>query len=150
MHRFFQTVHFSTVIEPVYLMSEPNGISASLASLKHCNPNGIPTIVTQNKTPFNTDPSASGIPVTIIQMMFNKNEPAPPPYITSFPNGKKANAANLKHCFPIGIPIIVIHQRTPAIVHPSPIQSPPNKNHNRFPRHPMFKSPFCCISIWLL
>ena len=38
----------------------------------------------------------------------------PFPYTISFPNGQNARVANLKHCRPTGIPIIVIHHMHPA------------------------------------
>lgn len=37
--------------------------------------------------------------------------------------------------------MIVMHQRHPARHHAIPPRQPPNKNHNKFPRQPIF-SPF--------
>ena len=46
----------------------------------------------------------------------------------SLPSGKRTNDAILKHCFPNGIPIIVIQKITPEIAHPIPISIPNNIN----------------------
>ena len=67
---------------------------------------------------------------------------APPPYTTSFPNGKNAKPANLKHCKPIGIPIMEMHHRQPAKTHDSPLNNPPHINQSIFPN--------MLISIFLL
>ena len=48
------------------------------------------------------------------------------------PNG---NAAHRKHCNPIGIPTIVMHQMQPMASHKSPIKIPPNNNHKIFPNN---------------
>ena len=48
---------------------------------------------------------ASGIPLIISHTILARMDIVPPPYSTSFPNGKNAKPANLKHCKPIGIPI---------------------------------------------
>ena len=53
-------------------------------------------------------PSAISHPKNIIHIRFTKNENIPFPYTISFPNGQNASVANLKHCRPTGIPIIVI------------------------------------------
>ena len=78
-------------------MSEPNGINANLANLKCCNPNGIPMIVIHNTRPNAACSNANQKPDTTNHITFNKKEPTPPPYSTSFPNGKKLRLANLKH-----------------------------------------------------
>ena len=79
--------------------------------------------------PQTTSAIAIGIPVKSSQNIFAIRLIAPPPYVTSLPNGKNASPANLKHCKPIGIPMIVIHQTIPAITHESPAAKPPNINH---------------------
>ena len=81
---------------------------------------------------------AIGIPVRSSQNIFAMRLIAPPPYVTSLPNGKNASPANLKHCKPIGIPMIVMHHPIPAITHESPAAKPPNINHKIFPSIPMF------------
>src|SRR5699024_6009346 len=100
-------------------------------------PNGIPIIVTQSTRPNTRCSSASGIPDRINQIIFKMSEPAPPPYCTSFPNEKKLSDANLKHCIPTGIPIIVIHHKQPASPQLSPLTKPPQINHKILPRHPI-------------
>ena len=88
--------------------------------------------------PQTTSAIAIGIPVKSSQNIFAIRLIAPPPYVTSLPNGKNASPANLKHCKPIGIPMIVIHQPIPAITHESPAAKPPNINHKIFPSIPIF------------
>ena len=80
---------------------------------------------------------AIGIPVRSSQNIFAIRLIAPPPYVTSLPNGKNASPANLKHCKPIGIPMIVMHHPIPAITHESPAAKPPNINHKIFPSIPI-------------
>ena len=81
---------------------------------------------------------AIGIPVKSSQNIFAMRLIAPPPYVTSLPNGKNASPANLKHCKPIGIPMIIMHQPIPAIIHERPAAKPPNINHKIFPSMLMF------------
>jgi hypothetical protein len=52
----------------------PNGISASLASLKHCSPNGMPINVMQNTSPIAADVIASGSPQNTSHKMFASRE----------------------------------------------------------------------------
>ena len=66
-----------------------------------------------NKRPFKAAEIANGMPLTRIHIILAMVEIPPPLYCTSLPNGKKAREANLKHCMPMGIPIIVIHHKTP-------------------------------------
>lgn len=120
-----------------YLIVAPKGIKASLAILKCCKPKGIPIIVIQKIIPNTAETIAIGIPVTIIHIIFRIKEPAPPPYTISFPKGKKLRLANLKHCKPIGIPIIVIHHKQPASIQLSPLKKPPNINQIKLPKHPI-------------
>ena len=97
-----------------YLTPEPKGIRANFATLKCCRPNGIPITVIQRRRPNTADSIASGILILISKLyLITKN--LIPPYSTSFPNGKKTSFANLKHCIPIGIPIIVIDHKSPKI-----------------------------------
>lgn len=102
---------------------EPKGINASFASLNSCSPNGIPIMVMQRRQPIKNCPIAMGIPVTIIQITFAIKEIPPPPYSTSLPKGQSAKPANLKHCRPIGIPIIVMNAQT-AIKKPDQVHFP--------------------------
>lgn len=52
---------------------------------------------------------------------------------TSFPNGASINPANLKHCLPKGIPIMVIHKRSPKINQEIAVKSPPKRIQIMFP-----------------
>ena len=87
--------------------------------------------------PHNRECSAIGIPKKMAQMIFSKKLPSPPPYVTSFPNGKSASPANLKHCMPTGIPTMVMHQIHPAIKYPRALTRPPQSIHIIFPRKPI-------------
>lgn len=78
-------------------------------------------------------PIAISRPKKMIQIRLTRKEKPPPPYITSFPNGKKARLANLKHCRPTGMPMMVMHQRQPASTHARPPINPPNRNQRIFP-----------------
>ena len=110
-------------------------MSARRAILKHCVPNGIPTTVTQNSSPCSAQAAASSKPPKISHSRLSSSEGAPPAYRMTFPKGKKARRANLKHCTPIGIPTIVIHHSSPTKSQPSPIHNPPNKNQRIFPKN---------------
>ena len=113
----------------------------SLAILKNCFPNGIPTIVIHHIQPTIRFPSAISQPKNTIHMRFTKNENIPFPYTISFPNGQNANVANLKHCRPTGIPIIVIHHMHPAKTHVSLPSYPPNINQRILPIDLMITHP---------
>ena len=111
----------------------PNGMKESLAILKNCFPNGIPTIVIHHIQPTIRFPSAISHPKNIIHIRFTRNENMPFPYTISFPNGQNARVANLKHCRPTGIPIIVIHHMHPAKTQAKPPSNPPNINQRILP-----------------
>ena len=102
-------------------------------------------MVMHKRTPIAACSSARGIPVTSSQIIFTNKDTVPPPYSTSFPNGKKDKDANLKHCTPIGIPIMVMHHRQPTRHQLSPLTKPPNINHKIFPRHPIMMHLFLYI-----
>lgn len=91
-------------------------------------------IVMHHRQPTIRFPSAISHPKNTIQIRFTRNENIPFPYTTSFPKGQNARVANLKHCKPTGIPIIVIHQMHPAKTHASPPSKPPNINQRIFPK----------------
>lgn len=118
-------------------MVAPKGIRDSFAILKHCSPKGIPMIVIHSNTPFNTATQARGIPLKISQKTLAMTDTLPPPYSISFPNGKNVNDASLKHCLPIGMPMIVMLHRSPAITHEKPSHSPQARNQIIFPKQPM-------------
>lgn len=126
-------------VKPPYLIDAPKGIKASFAILKCCKPKGIPTIVMHRRRPNIADSMARGIPATNNQMIFKSKEPAPPPYTTSFPKGKKHRPANLKHCVPMGIPIMVIQNNTPTRSQLNPLINPPHINHIILPKHPIIR-----------
>ena len=111
----------------------------SLAILKNCFPNGIPTIVMHQIQPTIRFPSAISHPKNIIHIRFTRNENMPFPYTISFPNGQNAKVANLKHCRPTGIPII----------HASPPSNPPNINQRILPIVLMTTSPHPMSNILL-
>ena len=54
-----------------------------------------------------------------------------------FPSGEykpqKDSFESLKHCSPIGIPTIVMHQKIPARIQPRPLSSPPQISQIIFP-----------------
>ena len=127
-------------IMPVYFdtISAPNGRSDSFAILKNCFPNGMPMIVMHQSSPKIRFSRAIHTPKNTTQITFASIDTAPPPYCTSFPNGKNESDANLKHCFPYGIPIIVMHQSAPETSHESPLKKPPNINHKILPIVPIF------------
>lgn len=115
-------------------MVAPKGIRDSFAILKHCSPKGMPIIVMHSKTPLNTATHARGIPLKINQKTLAITETLPPPYSISFPNGKKVSDASLKHCLPIGMPMIVMLHRIPASTHEKPSHSPQTRNQIIFPK----------------
>lgn len=120
-----------------YDTDAPKGIRDNFAILKNCSPKGIPMIVMQNTQPYIAFSRAIGIPHTRSQIIFANRETAPPPYSISFPNGKNANVANLKHCTPRGIPTTVQQQRIPEKIHDKPLKNPPKINHIQFPKQPI-------------
>ena len=127
------------------MISVPKGMSASLAILKHCFPEGIPMIVMQKTTPTIAASIASGTPEITIQRRFRIIEPAPPPYRTSFPKGNRQSFANLKHCTPQGIPIMVMHQRIPASAQLIHMIRPATINQIKFPINFIIASFNCAV-----
>ena len=106
---------------------------ATWVNLKCCLPKGMPTIVMQKRRPIIRWATASSTPEIQIQRMFKSKDMAPPLFATFLPKGNMATPAILKHWIPSGMPMIVMHQRIPAIIQPSPRRKPPNKNQIRFP-----------------
>ena len=49
---------------------------------------------------------------------------------TSLPNGNKTKPANLKHCVPKGIPMMVIESKIPKINHKIAAINPPKNKPN--------------------
>ena len=66
------------------------------------------------------------------------------------PKGAADIFANLKHCLPIGIPIIVIDQRIPITIHENQLINPPKTNHIIFPNNFKKISPFYTIVIYII
>ncbi len=100
----------------------------------------MPIIVQHSSKPLHNAASAKGIPLKIIHRIFAITDKVFPPYSTSLPKGKEARVASLKHCRPIGMPMIVILHRTPAIPHERPCHRPQHKNHIMFPKQPIYIS----------
>lgn len=121
------------LVEVHHITLAPNGVKANLAILKNCLPKGMPIIVTQHISPSNKFSKANGIPEIINQNKLAIVLIAPPPYTTRLPNGQNDKPANLKHCMPIGIPMMVIHHNIPAASHDSPLIKPPHINHKILP-----------------
>lgn len=132
-----EKVAIVTLLHQVYMIFAPNGNRASFAILKHWSPKGMPMIVIHSSKPLNSAANAKGIPLKIIHRTFARKDKVLPPYSTSLPKGKKARVASLKHCWPIGIPMIVILHKTPASPHERPCHRPPHKNHITFPKQPI-------------
>ena len=74
-------------------------------------------IVMQKIKPAITKPKASSNPPKINQTILAIGC-ASNCVLTVFPNGRITNLANLKHCFPNGIPMIVMHQNKPKKKYP--------------------------------
>ena len=102
----------------------------------------MPIIVIHKNSPITRASRARNSPLITSHNIFARKEAVPPPYLISFPKGKKAREASLKHCNPIGRPIMVILQMHPATTHEIPIHIPPRQNHSAFPKHPKEKAPF--------
>jgi hypothetical protein len=66
--------------------------------------------------------------------MLARVDTAPPPDTIVFLKGKNDTDANLKHCLPIGIPMIVRHQMIPDRIQAMPLKKPPKTNHRMFPK----------------
>ena len=79
------------------MTAAPKGLNESLAILKNCFPNGIPTIVMHQRHPARKFINAIHQPFKRNQMTFTRNDTAPPPYLICFPKGQKDKLANLKH-----------------------------------------------------
>lgn len=115
-------------------MCDPKGSRAILANLKNCNPNGMPIMVMHHTIPTVQDITASSHPKINIQITLSKKLLTLLEKITSLPNGQNTNEANLKHCIPAGIAIMVQQQITPTTPHSTEIISPPNINHSILPK----------------
>ena len=90
-------------------------------------------IVMHQRQPRIRFATAISKPKKTIQITFTKSENMPLPYTISLPNGHIASDANLKHCKPIGIPMIVMHQISPASSQRIPLNNPPKINQRMLP-----------------
>lgn len=115
------------------MICAPKGIKETLANLKNCIPKGIPIMVIHHKIPNRQDVTPNSQPNNNIQIMFSKKLPAPFEKITSLPKGQMIKEANLKHCIPTGIAIIVQQQSTLLTAHKKDRNSPPKTSHKIFP-----------------
>jgi hypothetical protein len=107
---------------------------ARVASLKCCNPKGIPIIVRHRRTPNIRWVIQSSQPRIMIQRILPRRPPTPKlPISTCRPNGHNTNSANLKHCRPNGMPIIVRQTISPANAHRMAPIIPPRSNHRILP-----------------
>ena len=140
---FFSHFSRSLAASTIYLLiiCAPNGISDSFANFKNCFPKGIPIIVMYKIQPIARWPRAIHNPKKINHIILAIVDTAPPPYITSFPNGQNDRLANLKHCFPYGIPMMVMHHSIPDKIQDKPLSSPPNNSHSMFPKVPILYVP---------
>jgi len=81
----------------------------------------------QKTKPVNKNPSALSHPANINQItLIIVLNPVTFKAVTSLPNGHNTNLATLNNCKPTGIPIIVIHDTTPASSITSAQNIPPN------------------------
>lgn len=134
-------------------MDVPKGRNAIFANLKNCIPKGIPTIVIHPRIPNKQDITPNSQPIINIQIMFSKKVPVPLEKVTSLPKGQNINEANLKHCIPTGMAIIVQQQITPTIPHNTERTNPPNTSHNILPTvfTLLLQSIiFCCVHLRFL
>jgi hypothetical protein len=96
-------------------------------------PNGMPTIVIHQSNPNKQDNNVNSHPNISIQITLSKKLPTELENTIFLPNGHNTKEANLKHCIPTGMAIIVQQQITPMIAHKREISNPPNINQSIFP-----------------
>lgn len=89
-------------------------------------------MVTHHKTPAHKKPNVSVKPPSKIHKIFAIGCLAKLG-LTSLPNGKRTNFANLKACKPNGIPTMVMHHKSPSEKYPTALTNPVNKNHKILP-----------------
>lgn len=93
----------------------------------------MPIMVTHHSSPKVQDVIASSQPKINTQRIFSKKLPTLLEKSTSLPKGQNINEANLKHCIPTGMAIIVQQHIMPTIPHNAERINPPNTNHNILP-----------------
>lgn len=88
----------------------------------------MPTIVIQKSKPKSRWVNTIQKPPNISQMMFimvDKHPVLEEVSLILTPKGARPTIANLKHCIPNGIPIIVKHKIKPPIIYSKKINIPP-------------------------
>ena len=91
----------------------------------------MPMMVMHNKNPKKICDTAAHKPPVKIQIILPiicKQPPLLFAYTTLLPNGHKINVANLKHCKPNGIPMIVKHKINPPHKYAKAEINPPKTN----------------------
>ena len=117
-----------------------------MANLKACKANVIPTMVTVKITALIKLAIANSNPPKTTHNIFKRKVPPESFTVTtSLPKGANCNYASLKHWRPIGIPIIVILQRTPKKHQIRALTKPPQINQIKLPRHDIFSPPFSIL-----
>lgn len=86
-----------------------------------------------HRIPNKQDATDNSQPKINIQIIFSRKLPVLLEKTISLPNGQMTKEANLKHCIPTGIAIIVQQQSTPLTAHKIDRNSPPKTNHKIFP-----------------
>ena len=124
------------------MILDPTGKRANLACLKCCIPNGIPTMVKQKMIPKDTSSMTITNPPSTSHTIFMKSDEPLLLNSISLPKGAAAIVANLKHCLPMGNPIIVIDHKTPSIIQVNQLMNPPRINQTIFPNNFKCASPF--------
>jgi hypothetical protein len=122
-------VLFSYVIQ---LILAPKGVADSIASLKHCLPKGIPMMVMHHKIPATMKDIARAIPQIKSHITFAMGC-LPKFVVTVEPKGHADKRAILKHCFPNGIPMIVMHRIRPSKNQESAAARPVKINQRMLP-----------------
>ena len=96
--------------------------------MKCCRPNGMPTIVMQNRIPKKRCVSAIQRPPNINQIIFimvDKQPVLEEVSVILTPKGARPTKANLKHCSPNGIPTMVRQRIRPPIIYSKKMNIPP-------------------------
>ena len=117
-------------------MRFPKGAREISINLKCCRPQGMPIIVIESNKPIIICTRAVYQPPHIIHIMLKSvlKQPASRLSLVTFlPNGQSTRPANLKHCSPHGMPIMVTHNTNPPITYPMAANRPPNNNHTKLP-----------------
>lgn len=123
--------------QPYPFIVLPNGVSARPASLKCCNPNGMPIIVIHNKAPNSRCDRQIHTPPIKNQIMFmiKVRQPGSASGLgtTSFPKGHNTNVASFRVCNPNGMPIIVTIKPILDTMYSTHVTSPPQSSQIIFP-----------------